>query len=163
MSKVRLFTVIFISVLVSLILSALPLPSFAVPFQPYWTTLVVVYWCLALPEILGIKFAFFTGLFVDLISSTIIGEHALIYTLIAYMTLLLYSRIRLHPFFQQTLVVGVLLMPQLLIGLWIEGMLYGVELQWLLLMPLLTSMLVWPWIFSVLRLLRHKIYVPQKR
>ena len=158
MNKFRLYLVIATSIFASLVLSALPLPSFAVTFWPYWTTLVIVYWCLALPEELNIKFAFFAGLSTDFVNSVIIGQYALIYTIIAYMTLLFYSRMRLQPILQQSFSIGILLLPQLIISLWINGMLHDAAFTWIVFVPLLISMLLWPWIFSVLRFFRHKAY-----
>ena len=157
-NRLRLYLAVIASILVSLVLTALPLPSFAVIVWPYWTTLVLIYWCLALPNDFNIKFGFTVGLLTDFVYGTIIGQYALIYTVIAYMTMLRYSRMRLHSILQQSFVIGLLLTWQLMMSLWTEGMLYDIKISWTAILPVLTSILLWPWVFSVLRFLRHQAY-----
>ncbi len=159
MINFRLYLIVTLTILVTLMLSALPLPRIATAIWPDWTVLAVIYWCLALPNQLNIKFAWLVGIIVDLVNGTIIGQHALIYTWVAYITILLHSRLRIYPIFQQSLGIGILLLPYLIIFLWIEGMLYSIELHWQKFMPLLSSIILWPWIFSVLRSIRHKVHI----
>ncbi|HDJ85850.1 MAG TPA: rod shape-determining protein MreD, partial [Chromatiales bacterium] len=42
--------VIVASFVTAMILSILPLPGPVDPFRPEWTAMVLIYWCLALPE-----------------------------------------------------------------------------------------------------------------
>ena len=159
MTNLRLYLIVALTILVTLILSALPLPKDVVMLWPDWTILVTIYWCLALPSQLNIKFAWFVGIVVDLVSGTIIGQHALIYAWVAYITVLLHSRLKVYPLFQQSLGIGVLLLPYMLILLWTNGMLNPVQLSWQQFLPVLVSTLLWPWVFSVLRSVRHKANV----
>lgn len=152
----RLYLIVTLTISAMLLLSALPLPQIAMPLWPDWTILAVIYWCLSLPNQLNIKFAWVVGIVVDLINGTIIGQHALMYTWVAYTTILLHSRLRVYPMLQQSLAIGILLLPYMIFYLWSEGMLYSIELHWQQFIPLLSSIILWPWIFSVLRAVRHK-------
>ena len=138
-------------------MTVLPIPGWALPFWPEWTILVVIYWCLALPHRLNLTFAWTTGLLVDLIKGSLLGQCALAYLLVAYICISIHQRLRIYPLFQQALAVGVLLVPYFLVLLWIDGGLRpAITVDWRYWMPIVSSMLLWPWVFSMLRLVRRK-------
>ncbi len=144
---------------VALMLTMLPLPDSAEVFRPEWMTMVLIYWVLALPERIGVTLAWLLGLLLDVAKGAVLGQHALALTLVAYFALLLHKRIRIYPYSQQALVVMMLIAFQLLVVLWIKGVIDerpGTLLYWL---PALTSALLWPWLFLVLRDVRRRFRV----
>ena len=46
--------VVAASFLVAFILTATPLPDWALPWRPAWIAMVLIYWCIALPERVGV-------------------------------------------------------------------------------------------------------------
>jgi rod shape-determining protein MreD len=46
--------IIALSLVIALMLTALPLPEWAVNWRPAWVAMVLIYWCMALPERVGI-------------------------------------------------------------------------------------------------------------
>ncbi len=144
------------SVVTALVLTVLPIPSWALPFWPEWTILAVTYWCLALPHRFNLKFAWAAGLLMDLIKGSLLGQYALAYLLVAYICINIHQRLRIYPLFQQAVAIGALLVPYFLLSLWVESGLRSVTADWRYWMPIASSMLLWPWVFSMLRLVRQK-------
>lgn len=140
-------------------LSTVPLPVWAAPFRPEWVTLVLIYWTLALPERIGVGVGWLLGLILDVIKGTLLGQHSLALAVVAFLTLQLYRRIRLFPLGQQALTILVLVAVHQLLTLWINGIIGRAAQSWAYWLPTLTSALIWPWVFLVLRDMRRRFRV----
>ncbi len=151
--------VIALSLLVALILTLLPLPPWVAPYRPDWVALVLIYWCLALPERVNVGISWSMGLLLDGLSGTLLGQHALGLSVVAYLTARLHQRIRLFPIWQQSLTVLLLLVMNQMLVLWVNGILGRPPHSWLYWAPSLSGLLLWPWIFSLLRDLRRRFRV----
>lgn len=151
--------VVVMSFVIALMLMALPMPDWAGIWRPAWVALVLIYWCMALPARIGIMVAFTLGIFLDVLSGTLLGQNALALSVVAFITLQFYQRVRVLPLWQQGVTVfGLAFIHQVLI-LWIngiQGMPVSFSAYWA--SPLI-SMVLWPWIFVVLRDLRRKYQV----
>src|SRR5690349_11353732 len=91
------------SLIIALILSLLPLPDWAIWGRPAWVLLVLMYWTIIAPYRINVGLAWSTGLLVDLLNGTILGEHALAFTLVTYFILRMHIRLRMYPLLQQSL------------------------------------------------------------
>ncbi len=114
---------------------------------------------MAVPDRVGVGIGWLVGLFLDVIHGAVLGQYALALALIAYFTLSLHQRMRIYPLVQQSLVVLVLVLMQQLLITWIRGYLGQSPdslAHWL---PALTSMLLWAWLFIILRDLRRHFRV----
>jgi rod shape-determining protein MreD len=60
---------------------------------PDWLALVIVFWSMHQPRKVGIGAAFFLGLCMDVHEATLLGEHALAYSLLSYAAIALHRRI----------------------------------------------------------------------
>ena len=60
--------VILVTFIAALLLTIIPLPDWARYLRPDWVGLVLIYWCLALPERVGVSTGWFMGLLVDLLT-----------------------------------------------------------------------------------------------
>lgn len=151
--------VIALSFVVAMMLTMLPLPDWAEYLRPEWVTMVLIYWCMALPSRVGVGIGWLMGLFLDVIHGAVLGQYALALALIAYFTLTLHRRLRVYPLMQQSLVVMMLILLQQLLITWVKGFL-GQQPDslgyWL---PSLTSMLLWAWVFIILRDIRRHFRV----
>ncbi len=143
----------------ALMLTMLPLPDWAALFRPEWVALVLIYWCLALPDRVGVGIGWSTGLLLDVIKGALLGQHALALALVAYLTLHLHQRIRVFPLWQQSLFVMLMVALNQMLVLWINGVIGQSPNSWLYWLPSLTSMLLWPWVFLILRDLRRQFRV----
>jgi len=151
--------VIWLTLTLALLLSILPMPEWTAPYRPLWVLITLVYWCVAVPERVGIGVAWGTGLLVDALHDTLLGENALALAVVAWLCLRLGNRLRGAPLPRQLLTIALLVAAHQLVILLIR-MFTGHPPQglpyWL---PVLTSMLIWPWMLSLLRDLRHRFRV----
>ena len=151
--------VIAATYLVAMILTVWPLPQWAEVFRPAWVPLVTIYWCLWLPERIGVIIAFFAGLLVDALSGTLLGEHALALVLVAWAALWMHLQVRVFPWWQQCVVVLGILAVHALVLFWVDGMLgytVGAAMRWI---PILVSAALWPWVLQVMSRNQQRYHV----
>lgn len=144
------------TLLVGLILMIMPLPDWAQTFRPDWVALILIYWTMALPHRVGMFTALFSGIFLDVALGTLMGQHALGLVIITYINLTQHQRVRVYPLIKQALYVFILLLINQGVVVWIEGMMGRDPGLLNLLGPAMLGMLLWPWVFVVLRDLRRK-------
>lgn len=151
--------VIGLSFVAALILSVVPMP---VPFdagRPMWLAMVVAYWVMALPHRVGLLTAWVAGLATDVLFGELFGQNALVLVMVAWLVLLLYQRIRRFPLWQQSLVMLPVLGIAQMVSLWLSSLVGNRPPTLLYLLPALVSTVLWPWVFTVLRLLRRRFHV----
>ena len=74
MDKPHRIWVIALSFLAAFMLTAMPLPDWALPWRPAWIAMVLVYWCMALPERVGVITGWVIGLILDVMHGSILGQ-----------------------------------------------------------------------------------------
>jgi len=99
------------------------------------------------------------GILQDVLSDTLLGQHALTLSLTAYIGVILHTRIRTFPLWQQSIAMGLLVALNQILHVWIHGMLGHPPTNWTFFYPALTSVVLWPWIFIILRDLRRTYQV----
>lgn len=151
--------IIVLSFVVALMLTVMPLPYWADIVRPAWAAMVLIYWCLALPERVGVGVGWTTGLLLDVLQGTLLGQYALALAIVAYLTLKLHRRVRVFPLWQQAVTVLMLVVLEQLLVLWIKGITGQSPNVWLYLLPAATSTLLWPWVFVIMRNLRRHFRV----
>ena len=155
MSQLK-YLVIYLSLLVALVLMIMPLPEWAQIYRPNWIALTLIYWSMALPKRVGLWFAFFTGIILDTSLGTLLGQHTLPLIIIIYINLNLYLRIRVLALAQQAIYIFALLLIDQVIVAWVEGILGRPTPVLTFLAAPFIGMLIWPWVFVVLRDIRRK-------
>ncbi len=147
--------VILLSFAMAFILTMLPLSETLKIYRPEWVTLMLIYWCLALPHRVGIFTGWCVGFLLDIHMGSILGQHALTLSIIAYLAYRLHVRIRLYPLIQQSLIILLLVTLSQILLLWISGIVNQAPGDWSYWLPSLISMLVWPWFFYLMRGIRR--------
>ncbi|HHJ19707.1 MAG TPA: rod shape-determining protein MreD [Gammaproteobacteria bacterium] len=140
-----------ISGLVAIALTILPMPDWAVFYRPDWVALVVFYWNLQFPERFNIGTSWTLGLVLDLLLGSSLGQHALALSLASYLAIRLNKPFKLLPPILQILSVTLILTLYRGMIVWISGISgapAGLGAAW---MPLISSVLLWPWIYILLR------------
>ena len=92
------------------------LPTSYWPFFPEWVMLVVLFWSVRAPLIVGTGTAFVLGLLMDVVDGSLLGQHALAYVLVSYTGRVLSARILWMPLKQQVMHV----VPIMFVGALIE-------------------------------------------
>ena len=151
--------VIAASFLIAFMLSAVPIPEWALGWRPAWVAMVLIYWCLALPERVGVIVAWCLGLVLDVMHGSILGQHALGLAFVAYVIIVYHQRVRVFPLVQQAAFIGALTFAYLLVMLWIYSVLGTAEYGPSYLLGTVTTALLWPWVFVVLRDVRRRAQV----
>ncbi len=136
-------------------LVVMPLPKWAVTWRPDWIGMILIYWCIAVPQRVGIASGWLVGIIYDILTDTLLGLHALSFCVLAYIASKLHRRIRIFPWWQQASVVGILVALVHLPEVWILGMLGQPPIGWSFLHPSVTSIVLWRWLFIILRDIRR--------
>ncbi len=150
---------ILLSFVMALLLTLVPMPDWVDRLRPQWVTMVLIYWCMALPERVNVGTGWLLGLFLDVSQGTLLGQHALALGLTAFVTVTVHMRLRVLPLWQQSGTVLLVLLLSRLVVDWINGFSGHPPTDWWYLSRPLTSMLLWPWTFVILRDLRRRFQV----
>ena len=111
LQPVRPWFVVF-SLFVALLVNFLPTSAW--PWLPDWVALVIVFWSVREPRLVGMGSGFVLGLAMDVADSGVLGQHALAYVLAAYAAAWLSRRILWFPIGQQALhILPILLIVQI--------------------------------------------------
>lgn len=140
----------------ALLFALLPGPAWFLAVKPLMLALVLVYFAMEQPEHVGVGTAFLIGLCADLLSGVLLGEQALRCAVLVYLVLRFRQRLRFFPLAQQTAAVLALLVNDRVLTLWIQlvaGFTLPPGSHW---MDLLSSALLWPWLFLTLDRLRYR-------
>ena len=136
----------FVSLLIALMLSILPLPLWVSPYRPQLLVLVVLFWIFYAPNLINIFLLMGLGLIVDVLQVSILGEHGFALILVYALSFLFVRRFCFFSLMQQMLLVAFLcFFYQLVISLLeiLKG--HSILIEPLLIAPL-ASMLFWPWL-----------------
>jgi rod shape-determining protein MreD len=134
--------VIFLSFFIAYLLAIVPFPEWAMNYRPEWVPMVLIYWTMALPYRVGIGSAWAVGLVLDVLEGSTLGVNALALVVVAYVALSLHQRMRMFSTLQQSGLVLAL-----------------VGLNLMFLMAALTSAVIWPSLFQLLRQIRRSFDV----
>ena len=151
--------VILLTFIISLIITLIPLPEMVSPFRPPWYSLVLIYWAMAHPERIGVGSGWMLGLVVDVMTGSLPGQHALTLSLIAYIVVKLHTQIRVFPLWQQSFAVMILLFLEPLIATWAMGISHQPPPPILYWTTPVIGMLLWPWVFILLRSSRRRYQI----
>lgn len=134
------------TVLLALILQALPLPNWLEAVRPSFIALVVVYWGIYAPHAGGIFAPWLAGLGFDLFKGEVLGQNALAIALVAYVAMSLHQRLRNQTLVQQSLFVFAVLTLNAFVVWGIEGWSgHAASTPWRWIQPMVGAML-WPFV-----------------
>lgn len=150
---------ICVTLFIALVLALLPMPDWTIWLRPAWVLMMLIYWGMTTPYRVSVGVAWITGLIVDLLSGTLLGEHAIAFTIVIYFVSRMHIRLRMYPLLQQGISIFLFVLLYQFILYCIQGFigeLPGSNLYWL---SSVTSMLLWPWLFILMRDYRRWIKI----
>jgi rod shape-determining protein MreD len=151
--------VVWLTLVVALLLSVSSMPKFMELGRPLWLALFLTYWVLAVPHRVGMTTAWVIGLLADVLNGTLLGQNALILTLITFLVLTLHQRLRMFPMWQQSTVLLVVFGLAQLVQLWLNALTGSRPPTLTFVLPALVSALLWPWVCTLLRGLHQRLGV----
>jgi rod shape-determining protein MreD len=143
--------ILFITIIIAMILVIVPMPDSLRIFRPEWVLMALLYWAMALPERVGIGFAWVVGLLMDIMLGGALGILAFSYALVTYLILNFHLQLRQYPLWQQALIIMSLV---LLVNI-IKVIFSPAVASWYVWAPAIVSTLVWPIVYAVLRKVRR--------
>ena len=99
---------ILASLALALLLNFLPWNNVAL--VPDFVALVLAFWCVRQPRLVGLGAAWLMGLLIDVGNGVLLGQHALAYSLLGFAAIALSRRILWFPLWSQALHVAALLL-----------------------------------------------------
>jgi rod shape-determining protein MreD len=132
------------------------LPWKNVALAPDFVALVLVFWCVRQPRLVGLGAGWLLGLLMDVGNGVLMGQHALAYSLLAFASITLSRRILWFPLWGQALhVTALLLLAQATSAL--VRLAAGAEFPgWQIAIGPLIGALLWP-LVSTLLLMRQRM------
>lgn len=101
--------------------------------------------------------AFIAGLLIDVAHGSLLGQHALSLSLVAYLVLRMHLQMRVFPLWQLTLSVFALMFLEAFLLLWIDGATGRAEFgvgRW---GPVVAASLFWPLLMAVMDRIRERL------
>jgi len=147
--------VIITTLIIAALLTLVPLPEAIRLFRPEFVGITLIYWTMAVPQRLGISFAWCIGLLMDVMLGGVLGLLAFTYALLVYLVLQFHLQIRQYPMWQQALSVFALILLLQILFVIVTSHSTG----WSFWMPAIMSMLVWPVVYRILRGVRRTFHV----
>lgn len=107
---------IVFTLIAALILNFLPWSGPLLAMKPDFVALVVLYWCIQQPRKLGFAAAWLMGLMMDVADGSLLGQHALAYSVLAFAGIVLHRRVLMFTIRNQILhVIPILLLNDLIV------------------------------------------------
>jgi rod shape-determining protein MreD len=147
---------IVVSLIIAFALTIIPLREEWALWRPEWLALTLIHWGLTSPKKSSLVLAWFFGLMLDAVYGTILGQHALGFSIVLFMTLRISPRILVDGFFQQMFLLFIVLGTYLLINLWIYGITGNPPPGWGYWITVLSSLIVWPLYHYYMRIYHAK-------
>ncbi|MGH8800032.1 MAG: rod shape-determining protein MreD [Casimicrobiaceae bacterium] len=142
---------IVLTLLVGLLANAVPVSGVALTLKPDFLALVILYWCIQEPRLMGVGIAWWLGLMMDVVDATVFGQHALAYAVLAYGAGYFRRRVLRFPLWQQAAQVAVLLLLCAGLVLLVRVVGGAPPPRWTYVMGSLTGALLWPLVTVLLQ------------
>lgn len=143
-----------LSFLLVLIATIVPLPHIVLGARPLWVLILLLYLQFYQPHYCNLLVLLIMGLFLDVLLSTVLGEHALAVTLVIWIASNQTRRFYLFSIGQQLLLIGFFCLLYQLILYTIDAFL-GLSMGlFSVIASSVSSVLFWPW----LRLLAEEFF-----
>ena len=153
----RLNNLVFVwsIMLLTTMMTIMPLPDFFHGIRIEWVSLAIIFFSMMNVSLMGVIAAWAIGLLLDLLQGGLLGENALILSIISYLSYRFRFQVRVYPDWQLMIVTLFFLSFGNLISLWIRGfsgrMLFVTE-EWL---SIFIAALIWPIFMRLTEILQN--------
>ena len=147
----NVFVALLASFVLALLLASLPLPSALAYWRPEFVTMVLIFWVLYRPYLVGVWTGFLLGILLDVLFNTPFGVHPLMLSVVAYLARLSYRWVTVFSMLQTSGLVFALVFAALLLKHVVVGIVAVGPHSLLFWLPALTSALLWPTVVLSLR------------
>jgi rod shape-determining protein MreD len=154
------FIVMLASFFCALSLNILPLPLWMKALWPLWTVLFIVFWAAYFSDVLNPWLVCLIGLFEDVLQGSFLGEHALALLLAYFFARGMSRQIKTFSLASQMGKIAIILLVYQGVMFAFQGFyIHTFNDIFLWLVPLVTTLLLWPWILFLLHGIAVKFYI----
>jgi len=146
---------VWLIMLLTAMMTIMPLPEFFNGIRIEWVAMAVIFFSIMNVSLMGVIAASIMGLLMDLLQGGLLGENALILSVISYLSYRFRFQIRVYPDWQIMIVTLFLLSFGNLISLWIRGFsgrVLFIPEEWV---SIFIAALIWPIFMRVLQVLQN--------
>ncbi len=134
---------VYFTLLIALLCQLFPWVGQGIIFRPDFMLVVVLYWLLRAPNLCNLGTAWLAGMLVDLATGSLLGQHALSFTITAFIALSYQRRLVLFNTWQLAgYVIGIILIERLLM-LALKLFAGNDNPGWAYFWPIVTGLLLW--------------------
>ncbi len=131
-------------IILSIVLTIIPVPDLINSFRLPWLMMTVIYFSIFNVSLIGVLSAWFAGLILDLMTGGLMGENAMILSIISYISYRFRFQIRVYPIWQIMVVVLILLSLGELLSLWIQGVSGTMNISIVNWINISIAIIIWP-------------------
>lgn len=153
--KINNLIFVWSMMLLTTMMTIMPLPNFFYGIRIEWISLAVIFFSMMNVSLMGVIAAWTIGLLLDLLQGGLLGENALILSVISYLSYRFRFQVRVYPDWQLMIVTLFFLSFGNLISLWIRGFsgrIIFITEEWL---SILIAALIWPIFMRLLQMLQN--------
>lgn len=143
---------IFFTFVVAMTLALIPWGQFARAVLPDFIALVLLYWCMNQPRHVGVGWAFWLGILLDIADGNVFGQHGLAYCTTTWFAMARHRQLAMFPLWQQALYIGPLLLANQLIMLMVRLATGSAFPGWEYFLGAATGALCWAWMSQLLQM-----------
>lgn len=156
-SILKAWMMMIMLIFIGMVLQIIPIPDWAVWARPSWVFMILLFWITTASHRFGILFAWILGLLMDLLTGTLLGQHAFVFTVIAFLLMKFHPQLQKFPIWQQMAMVFVMSMLNLALSYWVMDIAGNPPQNWAYWLPAATNTLIWPWINLLLREFENRL------
>jgi rod shape-determining protein MreD len=142
MRHTSLVTVYF-TLLIALLCQLFPWVGQGIIFRPDFMLVILLYWILRAPNLCNVGTAWLAGLLVDLATGSLLGQHALSFSITAFAALIYQRRLVLFNGWQLAAYVFALLIIERVVMLLLKLFAGNENPGWHYFLPIITGLLLW--------------------
>jgi rod shape-determining protein MreD len=135
---------ITLTLLAALMINLLPLTGWVLALRPDFVALVLLYWGIHQPRMIGFLPAWLLGLAIDVADGSLLGQHALAYSVMMFAAIALHRRVSMFDMRHQILHILPILLIMQLIVLGVRGAAGAEFPRWWYFLASITGALLWP-------------------
>ena len=147
---------VFLSTSLAYMLTLMPLPLNMEAWRPEWLVINFVFWSIILKQNNSLFLSVFFGLLMDVQTSSLMGQHALAYSVIVYATARMSARMNAESYKQQMFLLVLSLFIYAILQAWELSNLSNIGLSYWL--PYISSLIFW----TPFRLIAQIFYFQRK-
>jgi len=137
---------LILAFILTLALTILPMPEFMSGIRPPWVLMLALYLQFYLPDFFHVRTLFIVGLILDVLLSTVLGEHAFALVIVAWLASTKARRFYFFSIGQQMALIGLLSFVYQLIMMLVDAFI-NFHMSWISVIgSTLLSVLLWPWV-----------------